>query len=43
MMIEFKYNIGDAVIVEPIGMSGRIDGMSYESLGIQYRVIYWND
>ena len=41
--VEFDFDIGDPVLIEPIGMIGRIDGLLFDSLGPQYRVIFWND
>ena len=41
--VVFMYDIGDEVKVEPIKMVGRVDSLCYDALGIQYRVVYWND
>ena len=43
MTVDFEYSIGERVIIQAIGMIGVIDCLSFDNLGAQYRVIYWND
>lgn len=43
MNVEFKYPIGDEVKLVAIGMLGRVDSMSMDMNGLQYRAVYWND
>lgn len=43
MVLESKYNLQDEVIIKAIQMKGKIDQISWSSLGTEYRVIYWND
>jgi len=38
----FEFNIGDGVMIHAIETQGLVDGMSVDKLGIQYRVVYWN-
>jgi hypothetical protein len=42
-MLESKYNLQDEVTIKAIQMRGRIDQISWSSLGQEYRVVYWND
>jgi hypothetical protein len=41
--VEFKFDIGEEVCISAIGMKGRVESLIYDSLGPQYRVVYWND
>lgn len=43
MNVDFEYEIGQSVRVEPIGMFGVVDSLSLDNNGKQYRVVYWND
>ena len=43
MIVDFEYEIGQKVLVGPIGMLGRVDSLSLDQNGKQYRVVYWND
>lgn len=43
MIVDFTYEIGQEVKVAPIGMVGRVDSLSLDQNGKQYRVVYWND
>lgn len=42
-VVEFEYDIGQEVMVKPIGMRGTVDSLSFDQNGMQYRVVYWND
>lgn len=39
----FPFRLDDKVTVTDINRPGIITGILAESMGIQYRVIYWND
>jgi hypothetical protein len=41
--IEFRFALGESVTVLAIEMQGRIDSVSRNLNGEQYRVVYWND
>lgn len=41
--VEFTFALSQPVIIEPIGMEGRVDSVSKNLNGEQYRVVYWND
>lgn len=41
--VNFKYDIGASVLINDIGMLGRVDSLSLESQGELYRVVYWNN
>jgi hypothetical protein len=43
MTLESKYNLQDEVTIKAIQMRGKIDQISWSSLGQEYRVVYWND
>jgi len=40
---EFVFRLNDKVKVIEIDRPGVINGMSVDALGVQYRVVYWND
>lgn len=39
--IEFAYDVGDEVKIKTVGLWGTIDSMSFDSLGKQYRIVFW--
>jgi len=41
--VNLKYDIGDPVKVVDIAMMGRVDSLSLDSNGEQYRVVFWNN
>lgn len=43
MTLESNYDIGQEVTIKAISMKGKVDSISWDKNGIQYRVVYWND
>lgn len=43
MIIEFKFTIGQRVTIIEIKRPGIVTGMSFDEVGRQIRVAYWND
>lgn len=41
--VEFEHGIQDSVLVKALGMIGRVDSLTQDVQGKQYRVVYWND
>ena len=42
-VLEFRYDIGDTVIVSEIQRSARVDAVMVNIKGHEYRCVYWND
>jgi hypothetical protein len=42
-IVEFAHDIGDPVVVEAVGMAGRVEALLRDADGAQFCVIYWND
>lgn len=41
MTVDFKYGVGDVVMIKALSMQGHVDAMSVDRLGLMYRVVWW--
>jgi hypothetical protein len=42
-LVDFEYDLGERVRVAAIDVLGRVDSLTLDNMGKQYRVVYWND
>lgn len=40
---EFDFSVGDKILLREIQRPGRIEILQVDSLGVQYRVSYWDN
>lgn len=41
--IEIHFSVGDKVMVKEVQRPGRVDMIQLDSVGLQYRIAYWDN
>jgi hypothetical protein len=41
--VEFDFKVGERVLIKEVQRPGRVEIIQVDSLGIQYRVVYWDN
>lgn len=40
---QFKFDIGDKVLIKDIQRPGKVEALMIDFLGVQYRIVYWDN